>query len=65
MPFLACTWREIGKIRCAKSHVSTAIGGIDANENSASFGLTATSTAAAPTIIIPLWIAWTTPQPMK
>ena len=58
-------WGVVQAIQSVLMLIGAAIGGIDANENSASFGLTATSTAAAPTIIIPLWIACTTPQPMK
>ena len=41
------------------------IGGITTAAVSASSGLTRESTTAAPTSIITLWIAWTTPQPMK
>jgi hypothetical protein len=55
----------MGKTRCANSHVSAAIGGVASAARSARRALTVRSTIAAPTIIITLWIAWTTPQPMK
>ena len=64
-PFLRCTCREIGNTRCAKKYVRTAIGGIATAAVSASFALTVVSTIAAPTSMRTLWIAWTTPQPMK
>ena len=64
-PFFAWTSREIGKSRCAKNQVRTAIAGIASAEKSASRAFTVRSTIAAATIIIALWIPWTTPQPMK
>ena len=64
-PFLRCTSREIGNTRCAKKYVRIAIGGIATAAVSASLGLTTVSTIAAPTSMSTLWIAWTTPQPMK
>ncbi len=59
------TCREIGKTRWAKKYVRIAIGGMATAAVSASFGLTTVSTIAAPTSISTLWIACTTPQPMK
>ena len=64
-PFLRCTSREIGNTRCAKKYVRTAIGGITRAAVSASFALTVARTIAAPPSIRTLWIACTTPQPMK
>ena len=64
-PFFRCTSREMGKTRCAKKYASTAIGGIATAAVSASCQLTTVRTIVAPTSIITLWIAWTTPQPMK
>ena len=64
-PFFACTTREIGKTLCAKTYVRIATGGIASAANSVSRALTESSTIEAPISIITLWIACTTPQPMK
>ena len=64
-PFLAWTRREIGKSRCAKTYVSTAIAGMASAEKSVRRAFTFRSTIAAAVIIIALWIPCTTPQPMK
>ena len=64
-PFFAWTSREMGKSRCAKTQVRTAIAGIASAEKSASRAFTVRSTTPAAMIIIALCIPWTTPQPMK
>ena len=53
-PLRSCTLREMGKTRCAKNQVSTAIGGIVAAASAAKRQLTRQRTIAAPMIIIPL-----------
>ena len=58
-------WREMGITRYANRHVSTATSGITRPAQRASSGFTTASTIETPTIIIALWIDWTTPQPMK
>jgi len=64
-PFFRCTSREIGNTRCAKKYARTAIGGIATAAVSASCQFTTVRTIAAPISISTLWIACTTPQPMK
>ena len=48
-----------------EEYVNTAIGGIASAAYSVRRAFTETRTIAAPTSIIMLWIACTTPQPMK
>ena len=58
---------DSGIPRASAASVSNALGraGIASAATSVRRAFTLTSTIAAPTSIIALWIAWTTPQPMK
>ena len=64
-PLRACTCREIGITRCANRHATNAISGVATPVYSVSRGLIRPSTIAPPMIIMALWTACTTPQPMK